>query len=168
MNDAYLLIGGNIGDRLLNLEKAILRISETCGKIIHCSSIYETAAWGNTDQAAFLNQVLLINTDLSPNSLLERILAIELEMGRKRTEKYAARIIDIDILYFNQMMIETEALTIPHPKISERKFVLVPLNEIAEHFLDIKTGFTIDEMLKNCKDDLPVDKYPRIVDKKED
>jgi 2-amino-4-hydroxy-6-hydroxymethyldihydropteridine diphosphokinase len=164
MNDAYLLIGGNVGDRLSNLQLAISKISDNVGQITKISSIYETAAWGKTDQDAFLNQVLMIQTNLSPLDLLKSILNIELEMGRIRNEKYAARTIDIDILYFNDLVIDSNDLIIPHPRISERKFVLVPIHEIAASMIDKRTEKTIHEMLETCMDTLPVLKYPLDVD----
>ena len=166
MNHAYLLIGGNVGDRLSNLKTAISRISTQCGSILASSSVYETAAWGKTDQASFLNQVLFIETSLAPTKLLDTILSIEMDMGRIRTEKYAERTIDIDILYFNDLQLETEALVIPHPRISQRKFVLVPLHEIAPEMLDTRTGLTIQAMLETCNDTLPVKKFPTDVDNK--
>ncbi len=164
MNDAYLLIGGNVGDRLSNLKMAISSISDKAGRILKISSIYETAAWGKTDQAPFLNQVLMITTELSPFELLNCILTIELEMGRIRNEKYAARTIDIDILYYNNLVIENNDLIIPHPRISERKFVLVPMHEIEPNIFDKRTEKTIHEMLESCMDTLPVLKYPLDVD----
>lgn len=156
MKKAYLLIGGNIGDRLSYLEKAIRLIEEQCGNVIITSSIYETAAWGKTDQAAFLNQVLLIKTDLKPLSLLETILKIESSLDRKRTEKYDPRTIDIDILYFEGEEIANDQLTIPHPKISERRFVLTPLAEIEPELIDPVHEKTIQKLLDECQDTLEV------------
>lgn len=156
MKKAYLLIGGNIGDRLSYLKKAIWLIKEQCGNVIITSSIYETAAWGKTDQAAFLNQVLLIETDLKPASLLETILKIESSLDRKRTEKYDPRTIDIDILYYEGEVIETDQLTIPHPKISERRFVLTPLTEIEPELIDPVHEKTIQKLLDECQDTLEV------------
>jgi len=106
MNKAYLLLGGNIGDRLSNLEKAKQFLKKQVGKIVECSGVYETASWGKTAQPDFLNQVLLIETKLTAAQIMEQILFIENEMGRVRTEKNASRIIDIDILFFNEEIIE--------------------------------------------------------------
>lgn len=156
MKKAYLLIGGNIGDRLKYLKKAKTLISEQCGTIITTSSIYETAAWGKTDQAAFLNQVILLETYLKPASLLETILKIESSLDRKRTEKYDPRTIDIDILYYEGEKIETDQLTIPHPKISERRFVLTPLAEIEPELMDPVHKKTIQRLLDECQDTLEV------------
>lgn len=159
MKKAYLLIGGNIGDRLSYLKKAIRLIEQQCGNVIISSSIYETAAWGKTDQAAFLNQVLLIETDLKPSSLLETILKIESSLDRKRTEKYDPRTIDIDILYYEGEEIETDQLTIPHPKISERRFVLTPLAEIEPELIDPVHKKTIQKLLDECLDTLEVKRF---------
>ena len=159
MNDAYLLIGGNIGDRELFLHKSIESIELHCGKILKKSMVYETQAWGKTDQDPFLNQVLKISTELSPQELLKKILGVEKELGRIRDEKYGARTIDIDILYFGDEIISEAALTIPHPRIAERRFVLIPLAEIAEKFIDPIHQQSIETLLKNCNDKLEVRVY---------
>ncbi len=134
MNLVYLLIGGNIGDRLANLENARNSIEKKCGPIQKLSSIFETEAWGLKDQPAFYNQALYIKTHLNPKELLESLLAIEISMGRKRLIPLGPRNIDIDIIYYNQLIIETPGLIIPHPRLAERNFVLAPLAEIAPDF----------------------------------
>ena len=159
MNDAYLLIGGNIGDRMSFLHKSIESIELSCGKIIKKSMVYETQAWGKTDQDPFLNQVLKISTELSPMELLNKLLEVEKQLGRIRDEKYGARTIDIDVLYFGDEIISEPTLTIPHPRISERRFVLIPLAEIAENFIDPIHQQSIETLLKNCKDKLEVSVY---------
>jgi 2-amino-4-hydroxy-6-hydroxymethyldihydropteridine diphosphokinase len=159
MNDAYLLIGGNIGDRVSFLHKSIESIEQSCGKILNKSLLYETQAWGKTDQDPFLNQVLKISTDLSPIELLEKLLAVEKQLGRIRDEKYGARTIDIDILYFGDEIISKPNLTIPHPRIAERRFVLVPMAEIARTLIDPMHQQTIEILLKNCTDKLEVSVY---------
>jgi 2-amino-4-hydroxy-6-hydroxymethyldihydropteridine diphosphokinase len=159
MNDAYLLIGGNIGDRESFLHKSIESIELHCGKILKKSMVYETQAWGKTDQDPFLNQVLKISTELSPQELLKKILGVEKELGRIRDEKYGARTIDIDILYFGDEIISEAALTIPHPRIAERRFVLIPLAEIAQKFIDPIHQQSIETLLKNCNDKLEVRVY---------
>ena len=156
MNLAYLLIGGNLGDKEDNLLRAKQQISAICGKIIKSSSIYETAAWGIIEQPNFLNQVILIETLLEPLDLLKVILQIETIAGRERTEKFGPRVIDIDILFFNNLVVSLPELEIPHPRIAERRFVLVPLEEIAENFIHPLLHISIKEMLKNCNDYLPV------------
>ncbi len=163
MNDAYLLIGGNVGDRKYYLTKSVELIANKCGKIEQQSSLYETAAWGKLDQGAFLNQVIRISTSLEPIELLNSILNVENILGRKREEKYGSRTIDIDILYYNNLTLHDAALTIPHPRISERRFVLTPLCEIASHLIDPIHNTTIESLLQACQDTLSVIKLPVIV-----
>jgi 2-amino-4-hydroxy-6-hydroxymethyldihydropteridine diphosphokinase len=155
---AYLLLGSNIGESKEHLQNAKKYIQDCIGDIEVQSSIYATAAWGNKEQADFLNQVIKIETTLSPVDTLEKILNIELKMGRIRTEKNAARIIDIDILFFSNEILNTENLIIPHPLIQVRKFVLVPLNEIAPTFIHPVFNKTIHQMLLQCEDNLTVNK----------
>ncbi len=156
MKKAYLLIGSNIGDRFYYLTHAASMIQEHCGTILALSSIYETAAWGKTDQPSFLNQVVQIETSLNPSFLLQTILGIEHKLGRERLGKYDARTIDIDILYYGQEVVKTDSLTIPHPKISERRFVLTPMAEIAPDLIDPSIGRSIKLLLDQCKDTLEV------------
>ena len=158
MNIAYLLTGGNEGDRFLHMQQARTNIELICGQLLLVSSIYETAPWGKTDQPDFLNQVLLINTKFSPEELLKSILFIEEKGGRKRTVKNAPRTIDIDILFYNDLILEKPGLTIPHPRIAIRRFVLEPLNEISPEFIHPVIGKTIRELLLECKDELGVKK----------
>ena len=160
MNTAYLLVGGNIGEREQNLARARQWIEADCGAIIRASSIYETAAWGNTAQAAFLNQVLEIHTPLNAKQLIRHVLKVEKKMGRIREEKYGPRLIDIDILLFNDEIHKTDFLTIPHPKMQNRRFVLEPLAEIAPGVTHPVLKKTITELLNDCPDPLAVKKYP--------
>jgi 2-amino-4-hydroxy-6-hydroxymethyldihydropteridine diphosphokinase len=156
MNIAYLLIGGNLGDRAALLDQAISRIASRCGKINKTSSVYESDAWGSRRQPHYLNQALALSTSFDAAELLTITKLIEIELGRVRSEQYAARTMDIDILYFNDVIINTDSLTIPHPRISERKFVLVPMNEIAEMHFDPVLKKTVKEMLDVCSDNLKV------------
>lgn len=156
MNLAYLLIGGNLGDRIHNLGKAATFIQKELGKIIKKSSIYETASWGITGQPHFLNQVLAVETKLSPQQLINKILLIENKMGRERTQKNASRIIDIDILFFNDEVIEKPGLTIPHPEIQNRRFALIPMDEIAPAMIHPLLRVSIKELLSTSKDKLEV------------
>ena len=158
MNHVYLLIGGNLGDRQANLARTIVLISDRCGILLQQSSVYETAAWGMRDQPDFLNQVLLISTALPPQKLLELLLEIEHEMGRFRGEKNGPRVIDIDILLYNDAIIHEPGLQIPHPRMASRRFVLTPLAEIAEELIHPETGKNIRQMLDECEDLLPVNK----------
>lgn len=159
MNKAYLLIGGNMGERQQNLGRAITLLQGT-GKLCKTSGLYETAAWGKTDQPAFLNQALLLETALSARGLLQAVLRIEEEMGRKRTEKYGPRIIDIDILFYNYDSIQEPGLVVPHPEIQNRRFALEPLNEIAPHYRHPLLKKTIETLLNECPDKLEVHKLP--------
>ena len=156
MNAAYLLIGGNIGNRIRNLSEARSHIENEIGEIIKTSSIYQTASWGITEQPDFLNQVLLIRSRFSAEEIMQLILAIENKMGRVRTQKNASRIIDIDILFFNDEIISDQNLTIPHPEIQNRKFALIPLNEIAPDFLHPVFKQRIKNLLSTSKDKLEV------------
>ncbi len=158
MNKAYLLTGGNEGDRYLNLQQARTNIELICGRFLQVSALYETAPWGKTDQADFLNQVLLLETTLSPQALLAAILSVEEKGGRKRTVKNAPRTIDIDILFYDRLILNEPGLTIPHPRIPERRFVLEPLNEISPAFRHPVLGKTMHELLLECKDELAVKK----------
>jgi len=158
MNTAYLLTGGNMGNRLNNLQQAAESIQQNCGKIVTSSSIYETEAWGKTDQPAFLNQALHIETDLSPDELMQMLLDIESKMGRIRTIKMGPRIIDLDILLINDLIQASALLTIPHPALPLRKFALLPLAEIAPDLIHPAEKKSILELLQICPDTLNVQK----------
>ena len=158
MNHAYLLIGGNVGDRMGRLRLARKLLEAELGCICAVSSIYETAAWGKTDQPDFLNQALLIETELSAINLMNAILDLELRMGRVRDDKYGPRTIDIDILFYNSDVINMHGLQIPHPEIQNRKFVLFPLLEIAPQFVHSKLNKDIETLLEECTDPLDVKK----------
>jgi 2-amino-4-hydroxy-6-hydroxymethyldihydropteridine diphosphokinase len=158
MNKAYLLTGGNEGDRYLNLQQARTNIEHICGRIIQVSSLYETAPWGNSNQADFLNQVLIVETQMNPHELLAAILFIEEKGGRIRTVRNAPRTIDIDILFYNQLVLDQPGLHIPHPRIAERRFVLEPLNEISPDLIHPVSGKSIRQLLQECKDELAVKK----------
>ena len=160
MNKAYLLIGGNLGHREENLSTAIKLIAVQCGQVSKTSSLYETAAWGNTDQPSFLNQALEISTSLNARQLLRRILKVEKEMGRIRKEKLGPRSIDIDILFFNNERYSLRFLQVPHPEIQNRRFALVPLAEIAPDLIHPVLKKSIPQLLHECPDKLRVKKYP--------
>lgn len=158
MNKVYLLIGGNVGDRQGNLEQARREIALNIGEISRTSSVYETAPWGNQAQDSFLNQVLEVLSPLDPDAILATTLAIEQRMGRIREGLNQPRTIDIDILYFNNEIIRKDGLTIPHPRIAERKFVLIPMNELNPDWVDPTHQQSIIQLLDACCDELEVNK----------
>ncbi len=162
MKLASILLGGNLGNRVENLTLAIQLIKENCGKIIHTSAMYETAAWGIANQPDFLNQAITIETSLSPEKLLQQLLSIENKMGRKRSVKYGARTIDLDILLFDDAIINLPNLQIPHPALTQRRFALIPLTEIAGSTIHPIEKKTIQQLLLDCKDELNVKKYSAI------
>ncbi len=158
MNIAYLLIGGNEGDRSAYLKETTRRIQYPGSRLLEASSVYETAAWGKTEQKAFLNQALVLESPLDAPSLMKRLLATEEELGRVRTERYGSRTIDIDILFFNEDVIRLPWLTIPHPEVARRRFALTPLDEIAPGLVHPILHKTIHILLAECPDQLEVKK----------
>jgi len=153
MSRVILGLGSNMGDRRKKLLTAIDEIGKKIGVIELVSSIYETEPWGFKTDNQFLNLVLIVDTDLSPSEVLARILTIEAELGRIRSEKqYSPRIIDIDILFFDDMILKELNLKIPHPLLHERKFVLVPLNEIAHELIHPGLKHSIGSLLELCED----------------
>jgi 2-amino-4-hydroxy-6-hydroxymethyldihydropteridine diphosphokinase len=158
MNTAYLLIGGNLGNVKESLEKACSLINDQCGHVSKLSSFYKTAAWGNTQQPDFLNVAIEIKTQLNAKQLIRRILKIEKQMGRIRKEKYGPRIIDIDILLYNEEEYEMPFLKVPHPELHNRRFALAPLAEIAPTVLHPGFKKNINELLRICPDESAVEK----------
>jgi 2-amino-4-hydroxy-6-hydroxymethyldihydropteridine diphosphokinase len=158
MHTAYLLLGSNMGNSNEQLYVAKKHIATDIGQITAASSLYSTAAWGNTSQADFLNQVLIVKTTLTASKVLKAVLQIEKNMGRIRTIKNAPRIIDIDILFFNNNIVHQKNLIIPHPEIQNRRFVLTPLAELSANFVHPILKKTINELLIACKDGLNVQK----------
>jgi 2-amino-4-hydroxy-6-hydroxymethyldihydropteridine diphosphokinase len=158
MNRIVLLTGSNIGDSASHLVIAKSKIDECIGKVYAASSIYQTAAWGKTDQPDFLNQVLMIHSNHTAVDVLQLILNIEQKMGRVRTEKNAPRIIDIDILFFKNDIIQSDDLIVPHPLIAQRRFVLEPLNELMGSEIHPVSQKKIAQMLEECTDTLVVRK----------
>jgi len=147
-----------MGNRLSNLQQARKWIQKDCGEITAQSSIYQTAAWGLTKQPDFLNQVLVVITFLSPEILMQTLLAIEEKMGRIRTVKFGPRTIDLDILLIDDLVINSALLILPHPELPKRKFALVPLNEVAPHLIHPLIQKSISGLLAECPDNLVVQK----------
>jgi 2-amino-4-hydroxy-6-hydroxymethyldihydropteridine diphosphokinase len=156
----FLLLGTNLGDRKKNLTVARNAIELAVGPITNASAVYETAAWGKTNQAEFLNQAIAVETMFSPERVLEEILGIEHNMGRKRDIKWAERIMDIDILLYENEIIDRPHLRVPHPELPNRRFALVPLTEIAGDVVHPINKNTIRSLLASCPDTLMVKVFP--------
>ena len=153
MTIAYILLGGNLGDRERFLNDAIAEIAVKAGKIQRFSSVYETRPWGFEHENNFLNQVVELETALNPQALLSTLLEIEESLGRIRTgQQNSARTIDIDILLYDDLQIHTETLEIPHPRMHMRKFVLYPLAEIAPGIVHPFLKKSIKDLLLCCDD----------------
>ena len=146
----YLSLGSNLGDRQSNLESAIQHLYPVI-RSTNCSLIYETPPWGYVDQPTFLNMVLAGETEYSPRKLLKFIKSVELKMGRENSIRYGPRMIDMDILFYDQLIYTGKGLSIPHPRIAERAFVLVPLVEIAPHLIHPILNVTTSDLLKELE-----------------
>jgi 2-amino-4-hydroxy-6-hydroxymethyldihydropteridine diphosphokinase len=149
----FLLLGANLGEREATLKQAVQLLSERIAPVTAESQLYETAPWGVIDQPAFLNQVIQIETELSPKKVLEQTLSIEKQLGRERRLRWGARVIDIDILYYADLISEDSDLHLPHPRLHERRFTLVPLAEIAPDFIHPVLKKTNQELLERCTDE---------------
>jgi 2-amino-4-hydroxy-6-hydroxymethyldihydropteridine diphosphokinase len=158
INQLFLSLGGNLGNTREIFEGAYPLIEKKIGKIAVYSSIYQTEAWGPIPQADFLNQVVLVSTTLKPEACLMELLEIEREFGRERKERWGPRTLDIDILYYSDILIAEADLTVPHPRIAERKFILTPLVEIAPLFEDPVTRKSMKALLENCIDSSQVNR----------
>ncbi len=155
----YVLLGSNLGNREQNLSLALNKISTGVGRILAQSSIYQSEPWGISQQPQFLNQVVEVNSRNDPQQVLQKLLGIETELGRERLEKWGPRTIDLDILFFNDRVIQTEKLIVPHPGLPMRRFALVPLCEIAPNFFHPLLEKTCQQLLKECTDPLSVSLY---------
>jgi len=157
MHEVFLSLGSNLGDRMACLNKAAGLITSFAGSIIKVSSVYETEPWGCSHNNNVYNMALELETSLKPMELLKRLQKIEKQCGRKSSDvRYAARTLDIDILFYDNEMIETDHLKIPHPLIHERRFVLFPMVEIAPLFVHPVLAKTISQLLANCGDEKKV------------
>jgi 2-amino-4-hydroxy-6-hydroxymethyldihydropteridine diphosphokinase len=154
MARVFIGLGSNLGDKKNVLKQAIQFLSEKCGKLLATSSFYETEPHGFESDQQFLNAVVALETDLDPSNLLIQLKDFEKQLGRsqKTTVNYTDRILDLDILYYSDLEFKTNELEVPHPRLYERNFVLVPLAEIAPDFMDVKTGKSIRYLAENSKD----------------
>ena len=181
MKEVFILLGSNRGDRKDYISKALEMIGIKAGAICKKSALYETEPWGFDDSTPFLNQVVDIETNLEPEALLEQLVTIEVRLGRirpfdgcgcgvsssqalaqgsdtKEFPAFSGRTIDIDILFYGQRLVFSDTLMIPHPRIHERRFTLVPLNEIAPEFIHPLLKKTISVLLRDCRDHAQVSK----------
>ena len=156
MFSTYILLGSNLGDSKKYISNAIVAIAKKIGLVQAKSALYQTAAWGKLDQPEFINQVIEVKTKLSPQLLLKYILEIEKMLGRERLEKWGARTIDIDILFYDYQIIKELDLIIPHPFLHVRRFTLMPLSEIAPRLMHPILLKSISQLLTDLDDDLSV------------
>jgi len=153
----YLLLGSNLGDRKQLIDDAIVQIAHDIGDVFVRSSVYETEAWGKEDQPSFLNVALGVSTKLTPVEVLDKALEIELELGRVRHEKWGSRLIDIDVIFYDNIVVDMkDKLQIPHPQMQYRKFVLEPLAEIAPDYIHPILKITVQQVLERLHDNLSV------------
>jgi len=175
MKEIFILLGSNRGDRKDFISRALAMIGSGVGAVCKKSALYETSPWGFEDPTPFLNQVVEIETNLEPEALLEQLLTIEVKLGRirpfdgcgcrvpsssvlkngsgtKEIPAYAGRMIDLDILFYGHQLVFTDKLMIPHPRLHERRFTLVPMNEVASEFIHPLLKKTISVLLQECKD----------------
>ncbi|MFA6150002.1 MAG: 2-amino-4-hydroxy-6-hydroxymethyldihydropteridine diphosphokinase [Chitinophagaceae bacterium] len=159
VNKLYLLLGGNQGNTVQILQSAHTLTTQKIGAITASSPIYETAAWGKTDQPNFLNQAIEVHTNLGAFEILEQTQQIENQLGRQRNEHWGQRTLDIDILFLNNEVINTGHLCIPHPEIQNRRFALVPLNTISPELIHPVSELSVARLLELCPDNLPVNLF---------
>ena len=159
MNIVFLQLGSNLGDRELLLKDAITAIENRVGDVLEFSKVYESSPWRVEGQENYLNQLLKVRTTLSAQVVLSIVLDIEKQLGRIRIEKWGERLIDIDIIFYNDSIIETPELCVPHKHLHERLFVLTPLHSIVPEMVHPKYNKTIEELLKICKDTELVKEY---------
>lgn len=152
----FILLGSNLGDRQLLVNQASAMIEERCGKIVAKSRLYESEPWGFKSEHWFLNQVVILSTEMSPDDLMDTLLAIEMELGRDRTtphEGYVSRPIDLDILYWGEdLVVEKQHVIIPHPRLHKRRFTLLPLCDVAPDYVHPILKKTNSQLLDECDD----------------
>lgn len=155
----HLLLGSNLGDRAALLAVARQQLVAAIGPAVATSALYETAAWGREDQPAYLNQALALATTLAPLTLLAQCQAVEQAAGRERLERWGSRTLDVDILLYGEAQIDLPTLIVPHPRLAERRFALLPLAEIAAEIQVLGHRCTVAQLLTNCSDLLPVRRW---------
>lgn len=159
-DDVFIALGSNLGDREAHLAEAVAALSTSAGiELLGASAVYETAPIGPPPQGPYLNAVLRLRTSLTPRSLLERQLEIEARAGRERGERDAARTLDVDLLLFGSRVVDEPDLVIPHPRLSERAFVLEPLCDLAPRLRHPTLGATIEELARRVRDPAAVKRY---------
>lgn len=156
MVDLVLHLGSNLGNPAIMLQSANALLEKEFGKYLHKSEIYKSAAWGMVDQPDFLNQAVVFQTDISPEECLKKIKSIEIYLGRKSRKRWAEREIDIDIIFYGSQIVQQMDLEIPHKEISNRMFVLKPLNEIIPNFVHPFLSLTVSQLFDRSKDTLEV------------
>lgn len=162
----FILLGSNLGDRELIVNQACEMMGKRCGEIVDKSSLYESEPWGFQSEQWFLNQVVVMDTSLQPDELMNTLLSIEKELGRDRSvhhDGYVSRPIDLDILYFGDKIIETQMVTAPHQRLHQRRFTLLPLCEIAPDFVHPLLKMTNIQLLESCEDSGKVNIYYKVL-----
>ena len=159
MINVFLLLGSNLGQRNSFLQQAVRLIEQEVAPVTTVSSVYETQSWGKSDAPDYLNQVIELQTDLDARTVLRKILSIETQMGRKREEKWGSRIIDIDILFYGDSIINEPGLIVPHPELHNRRFTLEPLSELAPNFVHPVLNKDIMQLKNELNDNLIVKIY---------
>lgn len=159
MERCYILFGSNMGDKDALFAQACLLINNRCGRVVQVSAAYESEPWGFEAEEWFLNRVIVVETEKSPEELLQQLLEIERELGRIRhpeIQGYTSRTADLDLLYFGHRVINTDTLTVPHPRLHLRRFALVPMCEVAPEWVHPIFGRTQQELLQQCPDECVV------------
>ena len=150
-----MLFGSNMGDKNKIFDQACLYINNRCGRVVQVSSAYESEPWGFRTEEWFLNRVIVVETELDPEALMRQLLDIEAELGRVRhpeIQGYTSRTADLDILYYGNRIVLTDSLTIPHPRLHQRRFALLPMCEVAPQLVHPAFSFTQTELLRRCHD----------------
>ncbi|WP_400191676.1 2-amino-4-hydroxy-6-hydroxymethyldihydropteridine diphosphokinase [Hymenobacter sp. B81] len=156
---AYLLLGSNLGERVTTLHRALVALAELAGPVQAVSPVYETAAWGLEAQPAFLNQAVCLRTHLAPEALLDACQQVEQQAGREREEMWGPRTLDVDVLLYDDLVLDSPRLKLPHPRLHQRRFALVPLADLAPTLVHPGLGQPISELLADCPDALPVETW---------